>query len=103
MTFVTVLSVLTGIFAAAAIYAYLFGIPEEWKRALEKKALRAMGENKASYLVQSQISKIPADDQENVKDLKKGLGNVVGGGLKNPIGESAGELGDSLTSPFTGR
>ena len=50
-----------------------------------------------------QLDKIPTTDQENVKEFKKDLGNALGGGLKNPVGEAAGELGDELTKPFTGR
>jgi len=46
---------------------------------------------------------MPASDQKDVKDLKKGLGNVIGGGLNNPIGEKTGDLGDDLTKDFTGR
>ena len=45
---------------------------------------------------------MPASDQKDVKDFKKGLGNV-GGGLNNPIGEKIGDLGDDLTKDFTGR
>jgi hypothetical protein len=50
-----------------------------------------------------QISKFPASDQENVKQLKKGLGDTVGGVLNNPLGETGGEAADNLTSPLTGR
>ena len=50
-----------------------------------------------------QISKVPASDQEDVKNLKKGLGNLAGGAMQNPLGENAGEAADSLTSPLTGR
>jgi hypothetical protein len=50
-----------------------------------------------------QIEKIPASDQENVKQVKKNLGNVLGAGLKNPLGETAGETADEVTRPFTGR
>lgn len=46
---------------------------------------------------------MPASDQKDVKDFKKGLGNVTGGGLNNPIGEKIGDLGDDLTKDFTGR
>lgn len=37
--------------AIAGAYIYLFGIPPEYKRAMEEKALETMGENKASYLM----------------------------------------------------
>ena len=54
-------------------------------------------------LFPDQISKVPASDQEDVKNLKKGLGNLAGGAMQNPLGENAGEAADSLTSPLTGR
>jgi hypothetical protein len=59
--------------------------------------------NARSYVLKDQISKVPASDQEDVKQLKKGLGNAAGGLMSNPIGEQSGELADNLTSPFTGR
>ncbi|KAF4556059.1 Hypothetical protein D9617_2g060260 [Elsinoe fawcettii] len=96
-----------GILALVAAYVYLFGIPPQWKRAMERKALETMGENKASYLVKGrylyQINKVPASDQQDVKDLKKGISNVAGGALQNPLGKQAGETTDRLTSPLTGR
>jgi hypothetical protein len=113
------------IFAAAI---YVFGIPPELKRKLERSALKTMGENKASYVLKGkhsylpqltresetgktdvddvcpdQISKIPDSDQRDVKDLKRSLGNLGGGATKNPLGEQAGEAADDLTKPFTGR
>jgi len=88
------------IFAAAV---YVFGIPPELKRKLERGALKTMGENKASYILKDQISKIPDSDQQDVKDLKRSLGNLGGGAAKNPLGEAAGEAADDLTRPFTGR
>ncbi|KAF2442051.1 hypothetical protein P171DRAFT_364572 [Karstenula rhodostoma CBS 690.94] len=98
--FFTILAGIVGVFALAV---YLFGIPPEVKRKLERSALKTMGENKLSYMAKDQISKIPASDQENVKDLKKGLGNAVGGLASNPLGEATGEAADNLTSPLTGR
>ncbi|KAF2221659.1 hypothetical protein BDZ85DRAFT_274645 [Elsinoe ampelina] len=94
---------LAGILALAAAYVYLFGIPPQWKRAMEEKALQTMGENKASYLVKGQIDKVPASDQQDVKDLKKGISNLAGGALQNPLGKQAGNTADRLTSPLTGR
>jgi hypothetical protein len=35
--------------------------------------------------------------------LKKGLGNAIGGISNNPLGEATGEAADNLTSPLTGR
>lgn len=46
---------------------------------------------------------MPASDQEDVQQLKKGISNFGGGALQNPLGEQGGEIGDSLTSGFTGR
>ncbi|KAF2806065.1 uncharacterized protein BDZ99DRAFT_395175 [Mytilinidion resinicola] len=102
-TTTSVLTVLAGILAVISLAVYFFGIPPELKRAMEKKALETMGENKASYLMKDQLSKIPESDQQNVNEVKNGLGNALGGGLKNPIGEKTGDLGDDLTSGFTGR
>jgi len=104
MSFTTsLLTLLAGVILVTSLYVYFFGIPPELKRDLEKKALRTMGENKASYMLKDQISKVPASDQEDVKDLKAGLGNVLGGATQNPVGEEGGELADQLTSPLTGR
>ncbi|KAF2187630.1 hypothetical protein K469DRAFT_568569 [Zopfia rhizophila CBS 207.26] len=102
MTAAKVFTVLAGIVAVISLAIYLFGIPPELKRKLEKQALKTMGENKMSYIAKDQISKIPASDQEDVKQFKKGLGNAVGGGLSNPLGETTGEAADDLTKPFTG-
>ncbi|KAF2202870.1 hypothetical protein GQ43DRAFT_368136 [Delitschia confertaspora ATCC 74209] len=82
---------------------YFFGIPPELKRNLERKALQTMGENKMSYLAKDQISKLPTSDQENIKQFKAGIGNAIGGGLNNPLGDTAGEAADDLTKPLTGR
>ncbi|KAF1975260.1 hypothetical protein BU23DRAFT_80917 [Bimuria novae-zelandiae CBS 107.79] len=98
--FFTILAGVVGVFAVAI---YLFGIPPELKRKLERSALKTMGENKLSYIAKDQISKVPASDQEDVKNLKKGLGNAVGGLTNNPLGEATGETADNLTSPLTSR
>ncbi|KAL1604072.1 hypothetical protein SLS60_005664 [Paraconiothyrium brasiliense] len=136
MTAAQTFTVLAGIVGVLALAVYLFGIPPELKRKLERSALKTMGENKLSYMAKGkhkpfhptgapsalrpasrcntasaeaanhpadQISKIPASDQEDVNQLKKGLGNAVGGIANNPLGEATGETADSLTSPFTGR
>jgi len=47
----TYLSVLAAVVALIVGAVYLFGVPPQWKRAMEEKALETMGENKASYLV----------------------------------------------------
>ncbi|KAK3208511.1 hypothetical protein GRF29_77g943160 [Pseudopithomyces chartarum] len=103
MTAATILTVLSGMIGALALAVYLFGIPPEIKRKLERSALKTMGENKLSYMAKDQISKVPASDQEDVKSLKKGFGNAVGGLANNPLGEATGEAADTLTSPLTGR
>jgi hypothetical protein len=118
----TSFTVFAGIIALLALGIYLFGIPPELKRKMEKAALKTMGENKASYVLKGtfiidkiklriranirpidQISKLPEGDQEDVKNLKKGLGNLGGGAVQNPLGEKGGDIADDLTSPFTGR
>jgi len=98
-----ILTGFAGLIALISLAIYFFGIPPELKRKMEKAALKTMGENKASYIMKDQISKIPASDQKDVTDLKKGLGNFAGGAMQNPIGEKGGDLADDLTSPFTGR
>ncbi|KAF2096621.1 hypothetical protein NA57DRAFT_58524 [Rhizodiscina lignyota] len=98
-----VVSVLAGIIALVAAYVYFFGIPPELKREMEEKALKTMGENKASYLMKDQISKIPEGDQQELKDLKKGISNAGGGALQNPLGKLAGDTADDATRDFTGR
>jgi len=102
-TATTVLTAFAGIIALISLGVYFFGIPPELKRKMERKALETMGENKASYIMKDQISKIPTSDQEEAKTLKKSLGNTIGGALQNPLGEKGGELADDLTRPFTGR
>lgn len=52
----TFLSVLAGIIALVAGAIFLFGIPPQFKRAVEEKALETMGENKASYLVKGDFA-----------------------------------------------
>ncbi|KAI4753147.1 hypothetical protein E4T52_14710 [Aureobasidium sp. EXF-3400] len=99
----TYLSVLAAVVALMVGAVYLFGVPPQWKRAMEEKALETMGENKASYLVKDQINSLPASDQKDISELKSGVGNLVGGALQNPLGKEAGQVGDSLTSPLTGR
>ncbi|THZ75595.1 hypothetical protein D6C84_09055 [Aureobasidium pullulans] len=94
MTASAYLSVLAAILALAVGAVYMFGVPPQWKRAMEEKALETMGENKASYLVK---------DQKDVNQLKSGVGNLVGGALQNPLGKEAGNVGDTITSPLTGR
>ncbi|KAE9974415.1 hypothetical protein EG328_001421 [Venturia inaequalis] len=98
-----ILTGLAGVLAVLGLAVYLFGIPPEMKRKMEKAALKTMGENKASYAMKDQISKIPASDQKDVQDVKNTIGNVGGGAMQNPIGEEGGELADKLTSPLTGR
>jgi len=54
----TYLSVLAAVVALMVGAVYLFGVPPQWKRAMEEKALETMGENKASYLVKGRHSSI---------------------------------------------
>lgn len=45
-------TILAGLVALAGAYLYFFGLSPEAKRAMEKKALKTMGENKMSYMMQ---------------------------------------------------
>jgi len=54
-------------------------------------------------MMKDQTNKVPTTDQRDIKELKRGLGNALGGSLNNPLGEVVGETGDNLTKPLTGR
>lgn len=50
----TTTAILTGLAAVLTVLGlavYLFGIPPELKRKMERAALKTMGENKASYMM----------------------------------------------------
>jgi len=102
-TATTVLTAFAGVLALFSLGIYFFGIPPELKRKMEKAALKTMGENKMSYVMKDQISKIPASDQEDVADISKFASNTLGKGMQNPLGDKGGDIADNLTSPFTGR
>lgn len=53
-------TILAGILALAGAYLYFFGIDPETKRALERKALKTMGENKLSYLAKGSCIGLPS-------------------------------------------
>ncbi|CAO2656910.1 Nn.00g057130.m01.CDS01 [Neocucurbitaria sp. VM-36] len=84
-----IFTILAGLVALAGAYLYFFGLSPETKRKLENQALKTMGENKMSYMAKDQINKIPSSNQEDVKNLKKGISNLAGGAMQNPIGEQA--------------
>ncbi|KAF1817593.1 hypothetical protein P152DRAFT_445651 [Eremomyces bilateralis CBS 781.70] len=94
---------LAAILTLLGLTIYFFGIPAELKRKLERAALKTMGQNKASYMLNDQIDKLPEADQQSVKDLKKGLGKASGGAVRNPLGDLVGEKVDEGTRPMTGR
>jgi len=96
-------TILAGLVALAGAYLYFFGLSPETKRAMEKQALKTMGENKLSYMAKDQINKLPTSDHDDVKTLKKGISDLAGGAMQHPLGEQAGETTDRLTSPLTGR
>ena len=54
MTTTNVLTVLAGIIGAISLAVYLFGIPPELKRKMERQALKTMGENKMSYVAKGE-------------------------------------------------
>ncbi|KAF3001926.1 hypothetical protein E8E13_006720 [Curvularia kusanoi] len=99
----TFFTALAGIVAVIGLAVFLFGIPPELKRKLERSALKTMGENKLSYMTKDQINKIPTSDKTDPLQLKKGVSNLAGGASQNPLGEATGEAADRLTSPLTGR
>jgi len=56
MSITQIFTVFAGLLALAGAYLYFFGIDPETKRALEKKALQTMGENKLSYMTKCMFS-----------------------------------------------
>lgn len=46
----TFFTALAGVIAVIGLAIFLFGIPPELKRKLERSALKTMGENKLSYM-----------------------------------------------------
>lgn len=50
MTAATFFTGLAGVIAIISLAVYLFGIPPELKRKMERSALKTMGENKLSYV-----------------------------------------------------
>lgn len=49
------LTILAGIIGVLVLAVYLFGIPPELKRKLERQALKTMGENKMSYIAKGNV------------------------------------------------
>lgn len=62
MTAMMIFTVLAGITACAGLYLYFIGIDPETKRALERKALRTMGENKLSYMAKGTYHPLPSPE-----------------------------------------
>lgn len=58
MTTAKVLTVLAGIIGVLSLAVYLFGIPPELKRKMERQALKTMGENKMSYMAKGQSNDV---------------------------------------------
>ncbi len=50
MTAATFFTALAGVIAVVSLAVFVFGIPPELKRKMERAALKTMGENKLSYL-----------------------------------------------------
>jgi hypothetical protein len=50
-----ILTGFAGLIAILSLAVYLFGIPPELKKKMEKAALKTMGENKASYIMKGTI------------------------------------------------
>lgn len=56
MSTATFFTTLGAVVAFAVLAVYLFGIPPEIKRKLERSALKTMGENKLSYVAKGKIA-----------------------------------------------
>lgn len=66
---------------------------------MQEQALKTMGENKASYLMKDAVDRVPASDQEDVKQVKQGLGNALGGSMQNPLGKAVGPPATPVRRP----
>lgn len=55
MTAATFFTALAGIIAVIGLAIFLFGIPPELKRKMERAALKTMGENKLSYVAKGAL------------------------------------------------
>ena len=56
MTAATFFTALAGVVAVISLAVFLFGIPPELKRNMERTALKTMGENKLSYVAKGMSS-----------------------------------------------
>ncbi|KAF2836374.1 hypothetical protein M501DRAFT_940103 [Patellaria atrata CBS 101060] len=102
MTFTSVALYTMAVLGLIGIAISVFGLPPGFKRYLQEQALKQMGENKASYMMKDTLDKVPDSDMQNVKDLKRGVGNIAGGSLNNPLGSAVGDAGDDATARFRG-
>ena len=57
MAAATFFTVLAGVIAVIGLAIFLFGIPPELKRKMERTALQTMGENKLSYVAKGASSR----------------------------------------------
>lgn len=57
MTAAKLLTIFAGFVGVVALAVYVFGIPPEVKRKLERQALKTMGENKMSYMAKGKCSR----------------------------------------------
>lgn len=63
MTAASFSTAVAGIIAVIGLAVFLFGIPPELKRKMERTALKTMGENKLSYVAKGRFI-CPACDNE---------------------------------------
>ncbi|KAI9834759.1 MAG: hypothetical protein M1819_002845 [Sarea resinae] len=107
VTNTTIASVVAAIIAVAIAAAYISGAADpiidriaklyfKGKAKAEEKALETMGENKASYYFKGQLQENKISDDKKVNEIQSGLAEGVGGGLNNPLGKEAGNVGDQL-------
>jgi len=65
-------TILAGLVALAGAYLYFFGLSPETKRAMEKQALKTMGENKLSYMAKGKLpmSRSPRASSQHIDLLQ---------------------------------
>ena len=62
MTAASFFTAVAGVIAVVGLAVYLFGIPPELKRKMERTALKTMGENKLSYMAKGTFDHLAFSD-----------------------------------------
>jgi hypothetical protein len=70
MTAASFFTAVAGVIAVIGLAVFLFGIPPELKRKMERTALKTMGENKLSYVAKGIVTCSPCDNEQQEAHLR---------------------------------